>query len=275
MVAGDDGWTVVKLSRNRRANRRVVRTSTAAAAAAVVKDGDSTMMSREEVEYWLKRVEECVMDIKGSELWYNIMDDMKSPKVEIIECYGIGSIHRSIPSLYQFALVVAMKRQWSIDEVTITDPCMDDGDNKISHAFGFTTTTSTTQHQDSKTSSPPDDLPPPTRPRSTLLFMPHCDRSLYVSTLRHHCHVLSSTILIGNSFESYVLATPDGYTKLEGLVTEVPLRDATSSSSSSSSSSSPCLSAFNDLSIITFPSHNIHTIINEVLNSTPSASIPP
>ncbi|KAF4758383.1 hypothetical protein FOZ63_030260, partial [Perkinsus olseni] len=142
MVADDDGWTVVKLSRNRRANRRVIRTSTAAAAAAVVvKDGDGMMMSREEVEYWVKRVEECVIDIKGSELWYNIMDDMKSSKVEIIECYGIGSIHRSIPSLYQFALVVAMKRQWSIDEVTITDPCMDDGDNKISHAFGFTTTT--------------------------------------------------------------------------------------------------------------------------------------
>lgn len=252
----DDGWTTVTLSKNRRANRRIVRTSTASLAVMSgkgVHDDRNIMMTNKEVEYWIRRVEECILDIKCSDLWSNIMNTITI--IESIECYGIGSIHNSIPSLYQFALVVALKRELGIEEVTISDPCMDDGDNRISHAFGFTTTTPSSSSSSHRCSSSTMQL---------LLFMPHCDRSLYVSILCQHDDVLSNVILIGNSFASYLLAKPDGYTKLEGLVDEIPIISTTS----------PCVSAFNDLSIITFPKHNIDTILHQALYSNTASSSP-
>lgn len=190
-------------------------------------------------------------------------------------CLGIGSVSSSSASACQLALALLLLEALGISDCAWADPVMSPVDKLVGERLGLS----------SKHHAVDSDMCASNAP--FLLYMPHCDRSLYENVLAANVHrppgeehtieqaspidpsstlttseeqahlPLSQVVVLGNSFASYVSrdemrlcpeGTP-GAPSTQNLMRR--LRDCTSETPLAEYEAFP--EAFNDLAVMSFP----------------------
>lgn len=174
-------------------------------------------------------------------------------------CLGIGSPEVSAASVWQLALAWQLAEAVGISDRAWSDPQMSRTDAASGNELGF-------EEVLTEVSGNPAYLTG-SRGRPLLLYMPHCDRSLYetvvaailqaIDTCEEFSPGFADVALLGNSFQTYAerdelgvvpQGTPGSPTcdsllrRVAPLVKEKRLPDFQA-----------CPEAFNDLSVISFP----------------------
>lgn len=114
------------------------------------------------------------------------------PYFDRIVCYGLGSFTTDITSLYQLALLLLLRDQYT-KQMMIYDPCFDDLERDILRSFQFELMNNNNNCYCKiiKTGSLP-----------ILFYMPHMYDEHYVNVLESNQDQLEDLIIYGNSFES-------------------------------------------------------------------------
>lgn len=105
---------------------------------------------------------------------------------------GLGSFESNVNAVDQLVLLeyLADRLQINSNKVTVFDPVSTEFDIQLLDKFGYR---HTSEHHTSNTNT------------TTLLYMPHCDKSLYESTLKSYWNsqTLPSLVLLGNDLSLY------------------------------------------------------------------------
>lgn len=170
-------------------------------------------------------------------------------------CLGIGSPASSISSAYQMALAVLLAEALGIEERAWADPQMSALDVAVGDALGFKSLDSSKSAAASR---------PGQRP--LLLYMPHCDRSLYEAVLAANVQQqpdgtasapeLARCLLVANSFGIYFNRDDVGVKTpgMSGVKADSLLqRFSTCVAEHRMRDFEPCVEAFNDMAVISFP----------------------
>lgn len=117
---------------------------------------------------------------------------------ESLECvvrgYGIGSPSNSNVSCFQIAMLILIMKRVKAKQIWCFDPVMNETDLDIISSYGIQT-----KLRDEETEDQRLDLP-------IILFMPHCDRSLYEWTIGTRFPVLpSGSFFVSNWFSAYTV----------------------------------------------------------------------
>ena len=112
--------------------------------------------------------------------------------VETVVAFGIGSPQNSVASRFQFAMLIALCQQLKCAGSKCFDPVMTKSDMDLAIEYGFVPL-----HRDTEDSSIVS-----SSKSKVLLFMPHCDRSLYEWVFQHKLRTWDATF-ISNYFSTY------------------------------------------------------------------------
>jgi len=179
-------------------------------------------------------------------------------------CLGVGSVETSTASRWQLALAHWLAEELRLGERGWADPAMGAVDAAVGETFGFIVK---------------DCVPPAAQAAEPLLlYMPHCDRSLYESALAANlCSLqpgddssassqlplLARVVLVGNSFEAYDLrslqyGSSSSVGTWQHMQMVMPfLKEELLPMHQS------CAEAFNDLAVMSFPADRLAELMSE------------
>ena len=175
-----------------------------------------------------------------------------------LSCLGVGSIVASSVSRYQtalFLLMVDLLADALKDKPIMYDPIFSEADELVCETLGLAVGRENSEGKEVVSGR-------------TVLFMPHCSRSLYANLLRVNWSVeaLGALVVVGNSFPDYLLRAVSkgdrqsvaGMARLESATSCVHLPRFR-----------PSTTAFSDTSVMWFPSDKLSAIEATVWTTPP------
>lgn len=188
---GND-WTVVRHKstwRNRRKN---------------TKTHDEDVFDEYVVEEKLAKVKRLEKIIEASRFWQDTYRILHPPSMEQsshkplfkqVLCFGIGSPTDSIASLYQLSFLALIHKSFTLPiSVYVVEPLLKQNDIRLIEHLCFI----------------PEKQFPVEVNKTTLFFMPHCEKSLYRDLIEANADKLTLCYIIGNdiSDEFQICVTP-------------------------------------------------------------------
>ena len=167
----EEGWTVVKT--NRKPVLSPAKLSKLKRSLGIISDS----------------AEAIVNSVVKTSKSYSFPSYLRDLQFESVIALGIGSFGNSYISKAQLLVLHRLITAYRPTEAFCYDPVLTVDEKKALHQLGM---------QSSLGSSVPDHS-------STLFFMPHCDKSLYLDILKQHRRRLSNLHIIGNDFRIYAL----------------------------------------------------------------------
>jgi hypothetical protein len=109
------------------------------------------------------------------------------PPIATARAYGIGSLENSRISIYQFSFILILSNKFEIPKNYYFDPVSTANDLAVVESFGFITAGIDDQASIGV----------------VLMYMPHCDRNLYLEKFEKFKNYLEHFIFISNFFSFY------------------------------------------------------------------------
>ncbi|KAF8781421.1 SRR1-like protein like [Argiope bruennichi] len=131
---------------------------------------------------------------------------MNDNKMLDIVCYGLGHFASCLTARYQLAFLINLKDILSPRIIYVFDPVFSNEEKRVLKIFGLTVLK---ENEEGKR----------TVLNRTIFFMPHCDLYLYNNLLWANWSKdsLSKLIIIGNSFQGYLLHRTEKNLKEEAI----------------------------------------------------------